>query len=115
MFWENFYLLCSKMNTKPLRVVNELSISSGSITKWKNGSIPSTKTMQKLADYFGVTVEYFFINHKSQPSPQAIDEADVLLHKFKRLDEIDRGKVDAFIDGLLAADKYLHPAEKNIS
>lgn len=35
----------------------ELGFSNGSISKWKN-STPTTERLQKLADYFRVSVEY---------------------------------------------------------
>jgi transcriptional regulator with XRE-family HTH domain len=66
MFWKNFYVLCERKNMKPLHVVKALGISAGSITAWKNGSIPTSTTLQKLADYFGVTVEYFFTDHSEE-------------------------------------------------
>lgn len=62
MFWERFYHLCIERNTKPLPVVKELSISTGSITKWKNGTVPNGTTLQKIADYFGVSVDYLLGN-----------------------------------------------------
>lgn len=58
MFWERFYNLCLEKGTKPLPVVKELSIATGSITKWKNGTVPNGTTLQKIADYFGVSVGY---------------------------------------------------------
>ena len=57
MFWENFYKLCEKNNEKPLHVVKNIGISVGSITKWKNGSVPSGASLSKLAEYFNVTVD----------------------------------------------------------
>lgn len=69
MFWENFYSLCRENNRKPLQVVNQLGIASGSITMWKNGTRPSEKNLRKLAEYFGVTPDYFFVDHSvSLPS-----------------------------------------------
>ena len=35
----------------------ELGFSNGSISKWKNSS-PTTERLQKLADYFGVSIQY---------------------------------------------------------
>ena len=58
MFWNTFYELCRKNNTYPLTVVKETGIATGSITKWKNGTVPSGATLQKLADYFAVPVDY---------------------------------------------------------
>ena len=39
------------------KLEKELGFSNGSISKWKT-STPSSERLQKLADYFGVTVEY---------------------------------------------------------
>ena len=58
MFWNTFYELCRKNNTYPLTVVKETGIATGSITKWENGTVPSGATLQKLADYFAVPVDY---------------------------------------------------------
>ncbi len=68
MFWKNFYELCMVNNLKPLQVVNQLHIAAGSITNWKNGTIPSAKNLKKLADFFKVSVEYFFIDHSESKS-----------------------------------------------
>lgn len=107
IFWKNFYFLCEDRETRPLRVVTELGIASGSITKWKNGAIPSAKNLQKLADYFNVTSEYFFVDHEKVFCESSIDHTDdELWSKISQLDEIDRGKVDGFVSGLLAAEKY---------
>lgn len=76
MFWDNLVKICKEVNTTPTAVVNALGISGGSITKWKQGSVPRDTTLLKIADYFGVTVEYLlgkeekekpqvFLSHKS--------------------------------------------------
>lgn len=59
MFWDKFITLCNKIGKKTNPVAAELKISSGSITKWKNGGVPSDPNLKKIADYFGVPVEYF--------------------------------------------------------
>lgn len=61
-FWEIFYQLCEESNKKPNVIAQELSIASGSITKWKNGSTPNSKSLSKIADYFGVTTDYLLGN-----------------------------------------------------
>lgn len=71
MFWEKFYSLCLKNNVKPFAVVKSLGISQGSITKWKNGSIPSGATLAKLAEYFGVTVDELMNNDSPKFTPAA--------------------------------------------
>lgn len=57
MFWENFLVECAKKQKSPAGVVEELGISNSMPTSWKNGAVPRAKTQQKIADYFGITVE----------------------------------------------------------
>lgn len=56
-FFPRFHALCRSYGTSPNAVAKALGIPSGSVTAWKNGSIPRSATLQKLADYFGVTVD----------------------------------------------------------
>lgn len=71
MFWDRFYQLCIKHDTKPNPVAKSLGISSGVLTKWKSGGTPNGETLAKIADYFGVTVDYllgrdsFSIDHQA--------------------------------------------------
>ena len=58
MFWDRFIKLCSERNVKPNQVTKELGLSTATATDWKKGSVPRDVTMKKLADYFGVSVEY---------------------------------------------------------
>jgi len=58
MFWDNFIKLCESNNYKPNQIGKELNISSASITKWKNGSLPGAETLVRLADRFEVSVDY---------------------------------------------------------
>lgn len=62
MFWNRFYSLCIQNNTKPLNVATNLHFSSGSITKWKKGSVPSGETLLKIANYFNVSIDYLLGN-----------------------------------------------------
>ena len=74
MFWNNFYALCIKNNKKPLQVVKEIGIAAGSITHWKNGTRPSEKNLEKLALYFGVTPDYFFVDHSNTQQKETPSE-----------------------------------------
>ena len=58
MFWERFYSLCEKKGEKPLQVVKNLNIATGSITKWKNGVIPNGQNLILIANYFKVSIDY---------------------------------------------------------
>ena len=58
MFWENFIKLCAEKGKTPTSVVLDLGYSKGTVTHWKNGHVPQVLALHKIADYFGVTVEY---------------------------------------------------------
>lgn len=66
MYWEKFYDLCLKIGKSPNKVAKEMGISSGAITKWKNGTDPQPITIKKVADYFGVSTDYFAENNEKQ-------------------------------------------------
>lgn len=57
-FWKIMQKLCLENNTTPSTVVKELGLSTSMGTRWKNGTIPHGKTLQKIAEYFDVTTDY---------------------------------------------------------
>lgn len=57
-FYENYVKLCNSVGKSPSAVAVELKFGKPSVTRWKSGAEPRDATLQKIADYFGVTVEY---------------------------------------------------------
>lgn len=57
MFWDNFYKLCINKGSKPNPVAKELGISSATLTKWKDGTLPNLSTAIDIAEYFNVTMD----------------------------------------------------------
>ena len=74
MFWNRFIEICKERGTTPTAVVKALKISIGSVTKWKNGSIPTDTTMLKLADYLDVSTEYLSGKSNDKNKPTAEDD-----------------------------------------
>ena len=58
MFWERLTQLCARQGTTPTAVINSLNLSRSSVTYWKHGSAPKGETLQRIADYFNVSVDY---------------------------------------------------------
>ena len=85
MFWTVFIELCNKNNKKPNAVAKDLKISSGAVTKWKTGSKPNDTTLLKIADYFGVTVEYLKGENKDLPMNKGLREYIVFHRNGKNL------------------------------
>lgn len=61
-FFDRFSALCKERGETPNSLGKKLGISSGSITAWKNGTIPRMKTLDMLARHFHVSVDYLIGN-----------------------------------------------------
>lgn len=58
MFKENFIKLCNKRGEPPTVVCKNLGLSNAAFSKWTDESVPRQATLMRIADYFGVTVDY---------------------------------------------------------
>lgn len=85
MFWKIFLELCNQKGISPTAVVVELGLSRGSVTSWKDGKIPYQRTLAKISDYFGVSVDYL-LGKEEKPA----DEGE--------LSETEKQLIDALRD-----------------
>lgn len=91
-FLERVKALCSQKKVSQRVMEKDIEISNGSSSKW-NKSMPSADTLNKLSDYFGVSVEYL-ITGKEGSEEQKITS-------LSKLEELDIMKdVDVIIDKL---------------
>lgn len=56
---ERILELCSQQNITVAALEAKLGFGNGTIKKWKK-SEPSVLKLKKVADYFGVSIDYFF-------------------------------------------------------
>ncbi len=57
--YEVFEQLLQKHGVTSYKVAKEAGVTQTALSNWKSGrSTPTTKTLQKIADYFGVTIDY---------------------------------------------------------
>lgn len=79
--YEVFEQLLQKNGVTPYKVAKEAGVTQTALSNWKSGrSTPTTKTLQKIADYFGVTIDYLMTGKDvDSPKPQlnAKDERDI--------------------------------------
>jgi len=58
--YKKFLELLNKKGVTTYRVAKDTGISISMFSDWKSGkSNPKTDKLKKLAEYFGVTIEYF--------------------------------------------------------
>ena len=57
--YEIFEQLLQKYGISAYKVAKEAGVTQTALSNWKNGrNTPSVPTLQKIAEYFGVTVDY---------------------------------------------------------
>ncbi|EME7094327.1 helix-turn-helix transcriptional regulator, partial [Enterococcus faecium] len=85
MLFERVKDLAKKRNKNLKQVAEEIGLSENAFYKWKNQS-PKAETLQKVADYFGVTTDYL-LGRTNTPQFTAKNERDVQ----KTLTELKEG------------------------
>lgn len=66
MFKKNFVRLCNTKGVPPTTVCIELGLNKATFSNWTEKSVPHARTLEKIADYFGVTVEYLLRDDDSE-------------------------------------------------
>lgn len=79
--YEIFEQLLQKYGVTSYKVAKEAGVTQTALSNWKSGrSTPTVKTLQKIADYFGVTVDYLMTGKEEMPSKPKLtpkDEKDI--------------------------------------
>ena len=58
--YEKFQLLLDKTDKTAYQVSKDTGVSTATLSSWKNGNyVPKLEKLKILADYFGVSIEYF--------------------------------------------------------
>lgn len=104
MFFDIFYALCTKKGVSCKKAAEEIGLSNSIATKWKKtGATPGGETLQKIADYFGVSTDYL-LGKETEKAPTAagersgshdvLDDVDIAFYgDYKELTEDDKATV----------------------
>lgn len=70
-------ILCKEKSVSQTKMEKDIGISNGASSKWKNSS-PSMEILQKLSNYFEVSIEYLMTGqNKPDKILNAKDERDI--------------------------------------
>ena len=103
MFWENFLKLCNAKGVTPNGVAKKIGIASCSVTSWKNGGVPRDSTLLKIAEFFGVSVDYLLgvEDEKKPPEKEVLPEGlDDLAELYAKLTPEMRETMAALLSSL---------------
>lgn len=98
-------------NMTQVEVAKRIGLAQSSYSAWENGTTKIDHTsLLKLSELFEVSVDYLLGkegNQQKKPAPEVGDglsEIDIdILERMAKLTPEDRGRVHAYIQGLLAA------------
>ena len=71
MFYDIFKTLAEERGISVHKATSEIGLSNSTATKWKkNGSVPDSDTLSRIADYFDVSTDYLQgrTNEKKPPA-----------------------------------------------
>ena len=100
MFYYNFVNLCNKAGISPSAAAEEMGYQRSVVTRWSKGTEPRQATLQRVADYFGISVSELISEQKETPTPQTESER---IPNYNKLSDTNRAIVDSMIAQLLAA------------
>lgn len=76
MFFDTFVKLCEENGVKPSRALTDAGVPKSAYSYWKteasfgNDAKPTNQNAVKLAQYFGVTVDYLLTGEQKENPPQ---------------------------------------------
>ncbi len=106
LFYTRFAELCKDRGVSPSAAVEAIGLNKANASFWKRGSLPSSKNIQKLSEYFSVPVDYLLRDENDLASfPWLLDAPDADIPK-EALDDA------ALRRGLARAQEQLSAAEK---
>lgn len=76
MFFDNFVKLCEEKGVKPSRALTDAGVPKSAYSYWRteasfgNDAKPTNQNAVKLAQYFGVTVDYLLTGEQKENPPQ---------------------------------------------
>lgn len=73
-FFDIYKNLCMEKGIAPTRAALEIGLSKATPTMWKKGITPQAAQLQKIADYFGVSVDYLLGKTDKKEGPASETE-----------------------------------------
>lgn len=97
MFWDNYLELCNSVNKSPSGVAVEIGLSDAAATGWKRGARPRQTVLMKIAQYFGVSVEYL-LREKETPRSEAGASTPERRELHEIIEELSDAKVNLLLE-----------------
>lgn len=112
-FWNTFVSLCNSIDKSPNAVAKELKISSGALSAWKQDAsrTPQDRILQKIADYFNISVDYLLGYEVQEKNNDAVADIVIRLRRdikfFRTVSLLDKANDEqlSLVENMLLAFK----------
>ena len=82
MFTDKVQRLATEKGVTVAKMLKDLNMGQGTFSTWKaRGTVPSGEILAKIADYFGVTVDYLLGNTDQKEKPSEEGENVVVVSR----------------------------------
>lgn len=82
MFYDRFRELCARRGISCNKAAAEIGLSNATPTAWKKrGLTPKADTLQMIADYFGVSIDYL-LDEETEKAPTQKGEREITYDDF---------------------------------
>lgn len=119
-FYDRYAAVCAQRGLDPCsqKAADLFHVTRATISTWgKRANAPKGETVAIIADKLQVSADYLLgrtedqTDHTQNQGATAPTKPDPLLAAIARLDDTDKLRVEAYIEGLLAHDKYKKPSQ----
>lgn len=87
MFYYNYVKLCNKHNKSPSAASEEMGFHRSDVTRWSKGARPRQATLQRIADYFGISV--YELVKEEEPSPNDSEMLKFIIEEIKDMTDAE--------------------------
>lgn len=95
MFYDVYESLCRKIGKRPGVVAEELGINKSNVTNWKKqGYTPRGETLQRIADYFGVSTDLLLGKGPGAESERLITDEDMMFALWGDTTDVDQDDLE---------------------
>lgn len=99
MFYDRYAALCQEKGITLSKAAEEIGINKASVTNWKkNGYTPRAEVLQRVADYFGVSISFLLGDTEKAPALTEKDERDIAKDLERIMAQLDE-EGDLMFDG----------------
>lgn len=87
MFYDNFIRLCAKENISPSAAAEEMGFYRSVVTRWGKGGNVRKATLERVANYFGVTVDDLIGDNSAQKEKPTAQGDGLKLDSYEDIDQ----------------------------